>query len=248
MDKKISIIMPLYNCEKYVEESILSVINQTYSNWELIICDDCSTDSSYSIAKNYAEKDKRIKVLHNEMNSGSAVARNNALDVATGDYVGLLDSDDMYDPSFIEKQLEFIGEDKQFVFCSFRRLAANSTTVYTVPDQATYKQILKGSCLTPLSVFIKRDLIGDTRFEKDSLVEDFVFFLELLKKTDKAIGNKEVLATYRIVENSKSRNKKKLIKKMWIVYHKELKFNFFKAALYLFCWGIHGLYKYRNVK
>ncbi len=243
----VSVIMPLYNSESYVGDSILSVINQTYNNWELIICDDCSTDKSYTIASEYSNKDNRIIVVKNDVNSGTAVARNNALNIAKGSYIAFLDSDDLYDPTFMEKQIGFIS-DKQFVFCSFRRKADNSITNYIVPKTATYKRILKGSCLTPLSVFISRELIGDIRFLPESKVEDFVFFLDLLKKCKFAYGNPEVLATYRIVPNSKSRNKKALVKKMWQVYHHELKFNIFTSLFYLFYWAIHGLYKYRNVK
>ncbi len=244
----VSIIMPLYNCEKYVSESVLSVVNQTYKDWELIICDDCSTDNSYEIVKSLEKKDNRIHVIKNDVNSGTATARNHALELANGSYVAFLDSDDTYDERFLENQLIFIKKHSPFVFCSFRRKASKSLSVYNVPKKATYKKILKGSCLTPLSVFMSRDLIGETRFRADSKVEDFVFFCELLKKIKNADGNPKVLATYRIVQNSKSRNKKALIKKMWIVYHKELGFNIFTSAFYLFCWAVHGLYKYRNVK
>ena len=242
----ISVVMPLYNCESYVGDSILSVINQTFTNWELIICDDCSTDNSYSIAQSFSIIDARIKVIKNDVNSGTAVARNNALNIAKGQFIAFLDSDDLYDPVFMQKQLAFIGN-KQFIFCSFRRKASNSVTNYVVPKTATYRRILKGSCLTPLSVFISRDLIGDIRFLPSSKVEDFVFFCELLKKCKHAYGNQEVLATYRIVPNSKSRNKKALIKKMWNVYHRELGINTIFSLFYLTCWAIHGVYKYRNV-
>ena len=240
--------MPVYNCEKYVRDAILSVVNQTYKNWELIICDDCSTDSSLKIISELAKNDQRIKVLKNENNSGTAVSRNKCLEIARGDYIGFLDSDDMYDPTFIEKQLIFSEKNGDFVFCSFRRLASKTTTNYIVPSKATYRRILKGSCLTPLSVFISRNLIGETKFRTDSYVEDFLFFLELLKKSGKAIGNKEVLATYRIIKGSKSRNKLSLAKKMWKLYKKELQFNFFAALFYFVCWAIHGVFKYLNVR
>ena len=244
----VSIIMPMYNCEKYVEQSILSVVEQTFPDWELIICDDGSKDGSLQIAKEYEKQDSRVHVIQNQVNSGVSVARNKALEIAKGKYICLLDSDDLYDKNYLEKQIAFIKEHGQFVMCSFRRLAPNSTTEYFVPKKATLRRILKGSCFTPLNVLIDRELIGDTRFDKDSEVEDFVFFCKLLKKTKYAYGNREVLASYRIVENSRSSNKKKLIGRMWRVYHKELGYNFFASLFYLFCWGVHGLFKYRNVR
>lgn len=250
MDKTqlVSIIMPMYNCEKYVREAVLSVTNQTYKNWELIICDDCSSDNSHNIVKELAKNDKRIKVVCNDKNYGTAASRNKCLDLATGEYICLLDSDDTYDPTFIEKQLNFALRNGPFVFCSFRRLATKTTTNYIVPAKATYNRILKGSCLSTLSVFISKDLIGNTRFKVNSEVEDFLFFLELLKKTDKAIGNKEVLATYRIIEGSKSRNKGLLAKKMWKLYRKDLCMNFFECLFYFSCWAVHGVFKYINVR
>ena len=103
MNKLVSIVMPNYNCEKFVEETIKSVINQTYSNWELLFVDDCSTDNSVAIVEGF--NDSRIRILKNEKNSGAAVSRNYALREAKGDYIAFLDSDDIWLPEKLEKQI-----------------------------------------------------------------------------------------------------------------------------------------------
>ena len=106
----ISIITPNYNCGDYISETIESVLLQTYSNWELIIVDDCSSDDSYKIALDYAKKDSRIKVIRNETNLGTAISRNKALDIAKGDYIAFLDSDDLWEKDKLELQLNFMQE------------------------------------------------------------------------------------------------------------------------------------------
>ena len=108
IEKLVSIITPNYNCEKYISQTIESVLAQTYANWEMIIVDDCSTDNSYQIALEYAKKDKRIHVYKNEINSGAAKSRNVAIQMAQGDYVAFLDSDDLWAPEKLEKQLNFM--------------------------------------------------------------------------------------------------------------------------------------------
>ena len=106
----ISIITPCYNCEQYIAESIQSVLAQTHQNWEMIIVDDCSTDESYEIAMEYAKKDRRIKVYRMEHNSGAAVCRNKAIESSKGEYLAFIDSDDIWLPEKLEKQLKFMHE------------------------------------------------------------------------------------------------------------------------------------------
>jgi teichuronic acid biosynthesis glycosyltransferase TuaG len=116
----ISIITPCYNSALFIAQTIESVIAQTYKNWEMIIVDDCSTDTSFEIALNYAAKDKRIKVLRMEQNSGAALVRNKAIKVSQGEYLAFLDSDDIWLPEKIERQLQFMQEnDSDFSFTEY---------------------------------------------------------------------------------------------------------------------------------
>ena len=118
MEELISVIIPCYNAEKYISETIESVIKQTYSNWELLVVDDCSTDDSENIIKSYAKKDSRIKYYRTESNTGTpAEPRNIGINKAKGEYVALLDADDLFLPNKLEKQIEFINEgNKELVF------------------------------------------------------------------------------------------------------------------------------------
>ena len=106
----VSIITPCWNCEKYIAETIESVLAQTYDNWEMIIVDDCSTDHSYEIALEYSKKDNRIKVYRMEQNSGAARCRNRAIEKSKGEYLAFIDSDDIWLPEKLEKQLKFMHE------------------------------------------------------------------------------------------------------------------------------------------
>lgn len=122
----ISIVMPLYNTEKYVNEAIESVINQTYQNWELIICDDCSNDNSYFIALEYSSKDSRIKVIKNSQNMRQAYSRNKAFKKSKGEFIVILDSDDRMKPNRLEKQLEFLQKNKQYAFVCTNAIMFNN--------------------------------------------------------------------------------------------------------------------------
>ena len=241
--------MPLYNAELYVEEAIKSVLNQTYEDWELIIINDCSTDNSLNLVKKISEMDSRILVYSLEKNGGSAVARNYGLKKAEGRFISFLDADDLLDPTYLEKQIAFIRENNAaIVSASYRRMATHTTTNFYVPKMIDYKLLLKGNPLSCLTTFYDKSVVGD-RFFPENLrkCEDYVFWLDILKTGIVAYGNAEVLATYRILDSSKSHNKFKLIKYMYLVYFKTQKINFLLSAFYVLRWAIYGLKKYKNV-
>lgn len=110
MEPLVSIITPVYNAQDYLEETILSVLNQTYYNWELLLIDDCSIDNSYKIIEKYLKKDRRIKYLKNDKNSGPAITRNKGIEEAKGEYIAFLDSDDLWYENKLEKQINFMKE------------------------------------------------------------------------------------------------------------------------------------------
>ena len=126
----VSIITPMYNAEKYVGLTIDSVIAQTYKNWEMIIVNDGSKDNCAEIVKEYTQKDKRIKLI-NQPNAGSAAARNNALRNAVGQYICFLDTDDLWDNNFLEKQISFLKEkNAALVFSSYRRIDEKGDQIF----------------------------------------------------------------------------------------------------------------------
>ena len=118
MNKLVSVITPTYNCGDYIEDTIKSVIDQTYTNWEMIIVDDKSTDNTEELVKKYAESDSRIKYYRLERNSGAAVARTKAMEMAKGNYMAFLDSDDLWTSNKLERQLKFMERNKINFSCT----------------------------------------------------------------------------------------------------------------------------------
>ena len=233
----------------FIFDTFNSVINQTYTNWEWIIADDCSSDGTVSYLKSLIGDNKKIVLLELKKNSGSAVARNTALRKAKGKYITFLDSDDLLDKEYLEKQVEFIKTNGPIVSSGYRRLTENSCTDFYVPESVNYKQILCGDPLSCLTTMYDKDVIGDRFFlETVKKREDYIFFLEILKDGYVAKGNHDILATYKIHKGSKTANKFKLIKYQFYVYHKTQHINWFKCWYYIFRWGIYGLRKYKNVK
>jgi teichuronic acid biosynthesis glycosyltransferase TuaG len=246
---QIDVIMPLFNCEKYVGEAIESVIKQTYKDWRLIIIDDCSTDKSFQVAGEYASKDPRITLIKNEHNSGTAKSRNEGLKRADGHYVAFLDADDCWDPNFLSEQLAFIQEKgSAVVTAGYRRKTEKSCTEFVPPLSITATSILGGNPISCLSTLYDREKAKDIYFDETlKRVEDLLFWYNILSKSGAALGNQKVLATYRILGNSKSRKKIKLIKWQWRIYRK-IGFGFFKSLHYLNKWALNGIKKYRKVK
>ena len=245
----VSIITPSYMSKDTIEKTFESMASQSFSNWEWIIIDDCSKDNSFEIIKDLAKKDSRIKVFQTPHNSGTATARNIGLKHAAGRYITFLDSDDVLDPNYLEYQLDFIKEHGPLISSGYRRKASHTCTNFFVPNKVDYKLALKGNPLSCLTTMYDREVIGDIYFPEDmQKCEDYVFWLNILKRGITAYGNPTVLATYNISKGSKSSNKFKLIKYMYRVYHDTQGFNFFKSWYYVVRWAFYGKKKYRNVR
>ena len=244
----VSIITPLYNAEGLFRDTYASVMAQTFGDFEWIIVDDCSTDGSYDLAIELSKKEARVRVLQMPVNGGSAKARNKGLEEAKGRYVTFLDADDLLDSTYLEKQLAFIQDHGPIVSAAYRRKTANTCTDFCPPAQTTYKSILKGNPLSCLSTMYDREAFPDARFPEDlDRHEDYVLWARMLKQGHVAYSNPEVLATYRLQENSKNSNKKKLIKPMVQAYHKGLGINLFTSWFYTVRYVFYSLKKYKNV-
>ena len=245
----ISIVTPAYNCEKTIKQTYESVCGQSFSDWEWLIVDDCSLDGSFALIKELARQDKRISVYQTPKNSGTAVARNIGLKHLSGRYVTFLDSDDLLDPDYLERQLEFIQKNPPLVSAGYRRKAKHSCTDFLVPDIIDYKTALKGNPLSCLTTMYDREAIGEVFFpENIDKPEDYVFWLSILKRGIIARGNPLVLATYNIIDGSRSSNKFKLIACMHRVYHKTQGIGWLRSWFYVFRWALYGKKKYKNVK
>src|SRR5690625_1884905 len=232
----VSVITPAYNAEKFIGETMESVLNQTYPHWEMIIVDDQSTDHTVSIVEAYQEKDNRIKLIKLKENSGSAVARNTAMDHATGKYLAFLDSDDLWTPKKLERQVAFMEEnDFAFTFTKYVRMREDGTETKAVtkaPKRVGYTQLMKHCVIGCLTVMLDKEKIGNERMVNIRTRQDYAFWLTLTRKGFDAYGLPEVLAKYRLVEDSISSNKLKAAKQNWYVYHHIEKQSLLKSIWY----------------
>ena len=250
---KVSVITPMYNCEKFISETIESVLNQTYTNWEMIIIDDCSTDKSKEIAKQYIERDKRIRLIELKENSGAAVARNKGIEVSSGRFIAFLDGDDLWESNKLEKQIQFMTEKNiGFSFTSYRVISEtgidlNKTVM--VPNEIDYEGLLRNTIIGCLTVVIDRDIIKEIEMPLIRTRQDFATWLSILKKGYKAYGIDIPLARYRIVKDSISSNKLKAASKNWYVYRKIEKLSLFNTIVVFSSYVFNAIKKRRtNIK
>ena len=210
----VSIVTPCYNASKFIEETIKSVISQSYDNWEMLIVDDCSTDNSVEVINRYVKRDNRVKLYTTHVPSGSpSLPRNIAIEKARGAFIAFLDADDLWLPYKLERQVKFAVENSAaFVYSNTRTFKniSNLSNVSWLPDKVTYQTLLYWGCIPTLTAMIRRDLIGDIRF-KSCPKEDYLFFLNILRTGVCALGTNNVLALYRIVESSRSSKKYDMI-------------------------------------
>ena len=181
----VSIVMPSYNTEKYIVDSIDSVLKQTYTNWELIIVDDCSTDNTEKVVASY--NDERIKFIKKEVNSGAGESRNIALREAKGKWIAFLDSDDTWLPEKLEKQIEFMLEnDYKFTFTDYR-IRYNGEWlpyVYTGPRVVNERKMKNYCYFSTITVMYDREYIGLIQIENVKKNNDYAMWLKIIKKAN----------------------------------------------------------------
>lgn len=246
----VSIITPTYNSGNYIRETIQSVINQTYKNWEMIIVDDCSSDDTVQIVEDIQKKEPRIKLFKLEKNSGPAITRNKGIEKAIGKYITFLDADDIWFQDFIQNSIETILSTKvYFVFSSYKRSDENLNFIYSdfiVPEKVTYTDILKTNSISCLTAFIDVETLGKKFMPEVYKRQDMGLWLKYLKEIPYALGIKEPKAIYRIRENSLSRKKSNLIKYQWQFYRNVERLSFFNSVYYMLQWAVRGYLKYKN--
>ena len=243
-NKLVSIIMPLYNAERFISQAIESVLLQSYHNFELLIVDDKSTDSSIEIVTRYMKKDKRIKLFFLDVNSGTVKARNKAIQEAKGDLISFLDSDDMWLPDKLQRQIAFLNENNLVLtYCTYETMDQNSKYINTRDclPLVTYKDMLKSNQIGNLTGIYDVSFFGKVYME-DVGHEDYVMWLHLLKKIPFTKGIEEPLAKYRVLSGSISSNKIKTLAWQWHIYIEVEKLNFFQSFYYF------GYYVYNALK
>lgn len=232
----ISIITPIYNCEKFIEETIKCVQNQTYTNWELLAVDDCSPDNSSDIIKKYAKKDKRIKYIKLKENSGAAIARNKALEESKGRFIAYLDADDLWKPEKLEKQVNFMLDNNYAFTCTdYEKIDENGNSlnkIIRIPKKVNYNLFLRNTIIQTVGVMVDTKITG-----KDIIVmpnirrrQDAATWCQLLKNGFDCYEVPENLSYYRVVSNSLSSNKFKAVKMNWYWYRKIEKLPLWKTC------------------
>jgi glycosyltransferase involved in cell wall biosynthesis len=250
MESLVSIVTPTYNSEAFILQTIESVQNQTYKNWEMIIVDDCSIDNTANIVIEKATSDKRISFIRLDQNSGPAKARNAGIEKVSGKYMTFLDADDIWFPEFISTSIETIIKNQVFfVFSSYRRSNEELEFVYSdfiVPQKVTYTDILKSNSISCLTAFIDIEKLGKKRMPDIFKRQDMGLWLQYLKEIPFAFGIQKPMAIYRIRENSLSRKKSKLLKYQWQFYREVEHLSVLQSAYYMINWMYRGFVKYRN--
>ncbi|MBP3542706.1 MAG: glycosyltransferase family 2 protein [Lachnospiraceae bacterium] len=244
--KKVSVVMPAYNCAAYIEQAVQSVQKQQV-DWELIIVDDASTDMTETVVKSYLA-DERIQYYRNKQNMGVSYSRNLGVSKAAGKYVAYLDADDWWEEDKLEKQVALM-EEKQAVLCyTGRELFRDDGTALKkqlhVKETVSYTELLRGNVIACSSVLMKREAAQEFPMSHDEYHEDYMTWLLCLKKYGQACGIDEPLLCYRLSQEGKSRNR---IKSAYMTYgmHRLMGKNAVQALYYTGCHLINAVRKYK---
>jgi len=246
---QVSIIMPCYNSQKFIEDAIRSVLLQSYKNWELIIVDDCSNDNSMQIINQYQKNDNRIRVYITDSNSGCpAVPRNIAIKNSSGQYIAFLDSDDLWMPKKLEEQMKIFKSQRDVgvVFSNYELINEKGLRINKIiksPEKVNYSMLLNSNYIGNLTAIYDILKIGRI-YQKNIKNEDYLYWLEILRKGLYARNTNTNNALYRLHRHSFSANKFKVIKWQWQIYTKELKLKKLKASYYMMKYALLALRKH----
>ncbi len=232
----VSIITPSYNSAQFVGQMIESVQAQTYTNWELLITDDCSTDNSYAIIRRYARNDNRIKPFRLLQNSGAGVARNESIKRARGRYIAFCDSDDMWKPNKLERQIEFM-RDNEYPFCysSYDVVSETGEQTGYIKCRGTlsYASLIRSNEIGCLTSIYDAEKLGKMYMPTIRKRQDWGLWLSIIKRCKTAHGVAESLAIYRNRQGSISSNKMEMLKYNYKLYNEVEGFSKFSSAALL---------------
>ncbi|MFC6269178.1 glycosyltransferase family 2 protein [Frigoriflavimonas asaccharolytica] len=246
---EVSIITPCYNSAKYLQETIDSVLKQSFQDWEWIITDDCSSDHSIEIiTKN---SDSRIKLLKTKKNNGAGSARNSSLTEAKGRFITFLDADDFWEPNFLQEMISFMKtENAELAYSNYARCDENlqpKIADFIADKDVTFDNLLKTCRLSLLSSMYDSTRIGKEFFPEKSKREDHVMWLNLLKKVPIGKPLQKTMAKYRMHEASVSRKKTNIMKDQYLVYKDFMGFSIAKSLYYTANWALNGFLKYSKI-
>lgn len=244
-DKKVSVVIPSYNSGRTIRQAVESALEQSVQV-EVIIVDDGSQDDTESVLDAYRD-DSRVRIIRNECNMGVAASRNRGVKEAASPYVAFLDSDDVWLPGKLEKQLELMNR-TQSVLCSTARELISETgertgRVIQVPESVTYRQLLRGNVINCSSVLVDRQAILKYPMGNDNIHEDYICWLQMLREYGTAVAVNEPLILYRQTRNSKSGSKLSSARKTFAVYRK-MGYGLVRSCIYFVCYAVNGVIKY----
>jgi glycosyltransferase involved in cell wall biosynthesis len=243
----VSVIMPTYNCASFIGETLDSIKAQTYTNWEVVIVDDCSKDNTKEIVEKYMADDPRIKYHCLEVNSGAAVARTVAMEKADGEYMAFCDSDDLWMPDKLERQLAFMNENGYAFSCTaYEQIDEESKSldrIIKTVKKTDYNRLLLDCPVGNSSVMYNVEKMGKFEVPNIRKRNDDALWLQMLKKEKYIWGMPDVLMRYRIRKNSISSNKLKVIKYHWILYREIEHLNVFRSAFHIFWWCVLKVFR-----
>ena len=248
MNNLISIITPCCNAARHLVQTIESVRAQSWQEWEMLIVDDCSSDGSPDIIREYSAKDSRIKYIKTNQRSGSpAVPRNLGIENAHGRYIAFLDSDDMWLPNKLEVQMRvfFKNEDAAVVFSFYEKVQENgirSGRVVTSPSRITYNDLLYGNVIGCLTGVYDTEKVGKV-YMRQIGHEDYPMWLEILKRGFVGVNTCDVQALYRVRKGSVSADKLKAARWQWNIYRNVEHLGLFKAIRCFIAYAFKGLIK-----
>lgn len=244
IENLVSIIMPAYNCEAFIAETIKSVKKQKYQDWELIVVDDCSTDNTRVIVEECKKRDSRIRLYKNKDNRGAAYSRNRAIQYAKGEFLAFLDSDDLWEQSKLEKQIDFMKEKDCSFSCTYYKeideKGDETGEIVKSKKMLLYKDVLK-NCPGNSTVVYNAKKLGKFYIPNIKKRNDYVMWLKVIKKAGKMCTVEHILGYHRIREGALSQNKISLIRYHWEVYRKIEKLNFFYSSYLLLYWCVKGI-------
>lgn len=244
---KVSIITPTYNSHQFIEATIQSILNQTYTNWELLITDDCSTDGTWELLQKYQRQDERIKIFKLKRNSGPGIARNNSIKHAQGRFIAFCDSDDQWKPEKLEKQVEFLTTNNlAFTFSAYQKIDEKGEKggIVNIPNEVNYNHLLKTCPIGCLTAIYDTDKIGKVYMPEIRKRQDYGLWLKIFQIIGSTKGMNENLAYYRVRSNSVSSNKFTAAKYHYKVLRQVGKVPLIKAWYYFLHYALNGVFKY----
>lgn len=243
----VSVVIPNYNGESFVAKTLDSVLNQTYQHYEIIVVDDCSNDGSPEIIERYSEKEPRIRLIRLAKNEGVANARNTGILQSKGQYIALLDNDDLWTPDKLERQVR-LSQEADIVYCSYDFIDENDQQIkrpFVVTQQISFHSMLASSMISCSTAFIKADILKANLFETRYYHEDYVLWMQLLRIPVRAAGDEKVLMHYRQVRTSRNIRKGNAALHRWKAYREALGLSIPVSVWAFIRYAVKGILKYR---